>query len=153
MTASSLIKEGRCGSATGEGRGGRGSRGMFLLWCGQTKCEGAWNSKPQPGLAGVLGRAEQSEYSAAPIKSRRIRQSSPSREICPVLIEQKVGYRAALAAATKLLIYPLREVLSPHLSVPPGGFHSTTDAMGCDILFLQYFVHIAVASWRIHGCL
>jgi len=105
-------------------------------------------------LAGVLGRAEQSEYSAAPIKSRnRIRQLSPSLEICPVLTEQEVGYRAALGAATKLLIYPLREVLSPHLSMPLAGFHSTTDATGCDVLFLRYFVHIAVASQRIHGCL
>lgn len=108
-----------------ERRKGKQRQVSSLMW--SNKVRGCIEFQASACAAGVLGRAEQSEYSAAPIKSRRIRQPSPSREICPVLTEQKVGYRQHSGCHKAVNLSSKGSSVS-HLSVPPGGFHSTTDA-------------------------
>ena len=122
--------EWRC--CLGEEREGKGSRSVFLLWCGQTKCDSARNSKPQPVLIPNLSLchcAGQRRAAKAPSSYHQIQTEPdirvPAWEIsCPDLVEQEVGWMAEWRAATKLPNYPLREALSPCLSMPLAGFYS-----------------------------
>lgn len=135
-----------------ERRKGKQRYASSLMWSNKVRGCMEFQASVCAGWCAGQGRAvstRQLPSSPGRIKAGRIsRQQSPSLEICPVPCSDRAGSRVggSIRGCHKVVNISLKEVLSPHLSMPLAGFLSTTDAMGCDALFLQYFVHIAVAS-------
>lgn len=132
MTPSSLIKQGRVLKCYWRDRG-REAEACFF-WCGRlVLLEAAWNSKPQPVLAGVLGRQNSQSTQQLPSNPDRTRQ--PSSQLGDLaLFWHSRGRGSSLAAATKLWLSS-KEVLSPHLSVPLVAFIQTGR---CNVVVTYY---------------
>lgn len=123
-----------------ERRKGKQRYASSLMWSNTVRGCMEFQASACAGWCAGQGRAVSTRQ--LPSSPGRIRQPSPSLEICPVPCSDRAGSRGC----HKVVTISLKEVLSPHLSMPLAGFLSTTDAMGCEALFLQYFVHAAVAS-------